>query len=317
MHSLQIPSTTRFVIGTFAVLSLLLASVFPVMAQARGQVTGTPTYSAAVVNTSVSGTTATLVSRASIQNYGGRENELFIKFIWGDGTQEIIPAMTLAGYYKSSRTVSISGFTVSHTYAVDASYPITMKFYRGSSTGAETYPKESVSFSLRTENSDSVCRNGVDDDRDYLTDKSDSDCARFMVVENTLPLCTDGIDNDLNGKKDFYDPSCKPFLPPEDTLELCSDGLDNDYDGRVDLDDENCGPFGGPTEDTLELCRDGIDNDYDGKIDGRDSSCFPFNEPEDDEITCTDGIDNDYNGFMDRQEGACTPFFMGGWQVFF
>lgn len=306
----------RFAVVTGAIVSLVMLSVMPSLAVA-GEVVGTPTYSATVANTSMNGNTATLISRASVQNYGGKENQLFVKFIWGDGTQDLYPAQSLSGYYKSSKTITISNFTVNHTYAVDTSYPITMKFYRGSLKGAESYPKEIASFSLRTENTDALCRNGIDDDRDYSRDKSDSDCARFMVAEDTLALCTDGIDNDLNGKTDFYDPSCKPFLPPEDTLELCSDGLDNDYDGRVDLDDENCGPFGGPTEDTLELCRDNIDNDYDGKIDGRDSSCFPFNEAEDDEITCTDGIDNDYNGIKDRQEGACTPFFSTSWQIFF
>lgn len=296
-------------VSAITALALLGSSsfLFPSFAQAGSSktTTSTPgTYSVATINASVSGNTLSLLGRASVTNYDGKENELYMKFIWGDGTEEIVKAQSLPVYYKSSKTITLTGWTRTHTYASDTSNVVTVKFYRGSSTGGETFPKEIATTIIRTENTDTLCRNGIDDDRDNKTDVSDTDCARFMIVETTLELCSDGIDNDLNGTTDLADLSCKAYLPPENTEEMCSDGIDNDKDGTIDLRDPSCAEFV-PPENTAETCMDGVDNDLDGKTDLKDSDCAPFLTPENTPELCTDGIDNDENGLMDGQEGSC------------
>jgi len=271
-----------------------------------------PVYSVGITSADIVGSTLTLGGRATISNFKGKEAVQFVKFAWGDGKTEIVTALSLPTYYKSSGSISILAWTKSHVYATNGSYTVTVTVYRGSATGAEAYPLERASITLQTENSIARCTDGLDNDRDGKKDFVDADCAPYKVPETTLELCSDGRDNDGNGLKDLYDPSCVAFVPAENTLETCSDGIDNNYNGKVDLADDSCDAFR-PDENTLELCRDTVDNDYDGKTDGYDSDCWPYNVPENTEETCGDGIDNDYNGIRDRQEGACTPFFNVGW----
>lgn len=278
---------------------------------------GAPAYAVRVTTADFATSTLAIGGYASINNFGGKESEQWVKFSWGDGQTEIVSASALPTYYKTSRSISIPGWSKSHVYAnPSVSYTVTVIVYRGNAKGAEIYPTEKAVFTIVTENTKAVCTDAIDNDKDGKKDLADTDCAPFLEPETTLELCSDGIDNDNNGKVDLYDPSCVAFVPAEDTLETCSDGIDNNYNGKIDLFDDTCEAFR-PDENTLELCRDGVDNDYDGKKDGVDSDCYPYNEPEDDEQTCTDGIDNDYNGFFDRQEGACTPFFIPSYVFFF
>lgn len=93
------------------------------------------------------------------------------------------------------------------------------------------------------------------------------DVANSKRSENTDKLCSDGIDNDWNGLTDCDDPACKVFdycktgitkePPPRPAnfdklpaaarraqlaaeLEACSDGIDNDKNGRSDCDEYQC-----------------------------------------------------------------------------
>jgi hypothetical protein len=121
-----------------------------------------------------------------------------------------------------------------------------------------------------------ICRNGVDDDNDKLTDCADDDCS-FVCGEN----CTDGIDNDRDGKVDCADEGCDGQC-----AEVCDDGRDNDGDGMTDcLDPGDCGSV------CPESCDDDVDNDNDGATDCLDSDC-------------TSTCDNDSDGYFSVDLGG-------------
>jgi arylsulfatase A-like enzyme len=86
--------------------------------------------------------------------------------------------------------------------------------------------------------------------------------------------CQDGIDNDRDGLTDMVDPGCA--APSDDSEHApnqpCDDGIDNDGDGRSDAElplgafgDLGCGSAFATTESPA--CQDGLDNDGDGAID--------------------------------------------------
>jgi hypothetical protein len=143
-----------------------------------------------------------------------------------------------------------------------------------------------------------VCNDGVDNDRDGLTDCGDADCARLTYCAPSVTLygvpitppvgpevCTDGIDNDRDGLVDLADSDCGSmpeyaavFTRPED----CDDGVDNDRDGATDCGDADCrnvsgcfavAPAYGVPFVRAEICGDGVDNDRDGRTDCADSDC--------------------------------------------
>jgi hypothetical protein len=90
------------------------------------------------------------------------------------------------------------------------------------------------------------------------------------------PSCTDGLDNDRDGLTDFEEDGCLRPEGPEGDF-TCADASDNDRDGLIDGADPGCqsdaapvpeGPAGDPT------CSDRIDNDRDGLIDSFDLDCL-------------------------------------------
>ncbi|RIL05000.1 MAG: hypothetical protein DCC71_12000 [Proteobacteria bacterium] len=83
-----------------------------------------------------------------------------------------------------------------------------------------------------------ACWDGLDDDRDGLTDFPDDPGCSGNTDEtersDALP-CDDGADNDGDGLADLDDPACQtPTSPVENPK--CDDDLDNDGDGGVDWD---------------------------------------------------------------------------------
>lgn len=288
---------------------LLLAS--PIAALAKGGVDTSPSlpplpagYSIRVTNTSVAGKTVTVSGTASVSGFVGREDAQFVKFVWGDGQEEVTKAMAMPNYLKSSSNLYISSWTKVHTYAADGQKTITAKIYHGSTTGAEAYPNELKAVTVQTENTLASCTDRLDNDSDTFRDLNDGDCASFKTPETTLALCSDNFDNDNNGKTDLYDANCAPFVPKENTQLACGDGVDNDLDGRTDLADPDCASFI-PTENDALVCADGIDNDLDGKKDLYDNDCAAFRPGENDADVCKDGIDNDYDGMIDGRDSDC------------
>ncbi|MDI7270062.1 MAG: MopE-related protein, partial [Myxococcota bacterium] len=122
--------------------------------------------------------------------------------------------------------------------------------------------------------------------------------------------CDDGLDNDCDTRTDRTDPDCEPCVP-----ELC-DGLDNDCDGLVDEDFDldfdplHCGRCryacpGRPN--AVPICVLGECDiacvagweDRDGLVaNGCETVCAPGADPSA-ETTC-DGVDNDCDGLTDE-----------------
>ena len=174
-----------------------------------------PVYSITPVGAVMEGSTLTLTGRAAITNFAGREDEQFMKFSWGDGTTEIVKAMSIPSYYKSSKNITLSAWNKSHIYAKpEIAFTVTVTLYHGSSKGSESYPKALARSVLQTENMESGCLDGIDNDRDNTKDLADADCEQFQKVENSLELCGDGFEQTTySGTADLTDPNCAPFIP--------------------------------------------------------------------------------------------------------
>ncbi len=90
------------------------------------------------------------------------------------------------------------------------------------------------------------CSDGIDNDKDGLTDCADPDCEGSAVCgpEDTDARCNDKVDNDGDGFVDCEDKDCSPFCPepviPSRKERNCSDKIDNDGDGLTDCEDPDC-----------------------------------------------------------------------------
>ena len=96
-----------------------------------------------------------------------------------------------------------------------------------------------ITVSVRIEDGtvEQDCDDGLDDDRDGLTDCDDSDCATALAC--ATEDCDNGLDDDGDGKTDCADSDCATWpacLPPEN----CGNGLDDDDDGKTDCADLDC-----------------------------------------------------------------------------
>jgi hypothetical protein len=91
------------------------------------------------------------------------------------------------------------------------------------------------------------------------------DCDRAATSET---LCDDGVDNDRNGDTDCLDLACSGTAACVEAE--CSDRIDNDGDGRTDCADDDCDLQAACIE---TLCDDRADNDGDGLVDCADDDC--------------------------------------------
>lgn len=139
---------------------------------------------------------------------------------------------------------------------------------------------------------ESACDDGVDNDRDGMTDCADSDCtaeARCQPgggSENTNARCSDWVDNDGDGAVDCDDRDCEgPGVTvckgswkgpldtgggaqaeaPVDDIPQLGEGMS--VEDLIGTGDDKDG------ERNNMLCSDGLDNDGDGKIDCADFGC--------------------------------------------
>lgn len=172
-----------------------------------------------------------------------------------------------------------------------------------------------------------ACTDGVDNDRDGLTDfPAEPGCEGPEDDDEADPAvpaeCSNREDDDGNGYIDYpADPGCAGAGDPDETAE-CRDGLDNDGNGFADYDrdgdgfrdfnaDPACACAADPREAADAECADFCDNDGDGLVDLEDPGCAgdpagaqEFNVPH-----CRDGIDNDDDGATDfpNDPGCPTP----------
>ena len=188
----------------------------------------------------------------------------------------------------------------------------------------------------KAENTEDLCKDGIDNDGNGLVDCKDDGCKSFAFCqeaeagkEDTLVACQDGNDNDGDGLVDCDDSDCQVFAicqkKAENTEALCKDGLDNDGDGLSDCADPDCAAFDHckPKENTEALCSDEVDNDGDDFVDCNDSDCLVFEHcaayriAENSAELCSDGIDNDVDGVKDCDSISCKHFdvCMGGGKV--
>lgn len=103
---------------------------------------------------------------------------------------------------------------------------------------------------------DPDCRDGSDpSEAGPLTARPSAELAAITGFPSGVHSCGDGLDNDRDGLTDTDDPSCIDADSDGEDLPACNDGLDNDLDGLTDTDDESCygafdlsegqlGPFG-------------------------------------------------------------------------
>ncbi len=148
------------------------------------------------------------------------------------------------------------------------------------------------------------CDDGVDQDRDGLTDCEDPDCRGTAACggpDNAETDCSNGLDDDDDGSTDCLDRDCADSAECTG-VEVCDDGTDNDEDGLTDCNDSDCADDASCTG--IEICDDGTDNDQDGYTDCNDSDCSASaycNGPE----ICDDGVDNDQDGYTDCGDTDC------------
>jgi hypothetical protein len=65
-------------------------------------------------------------------------------------------------------------------------------------------------------------------------------CDVVQLKEDSKAVCANGIDDDKNGLTDCQDPNCWDSGDCEVTFDFCRDGIDNDNNGLVDCEQSSC-----------------------------------------------------------------------------
>ncbi len=116
--------------------------------------------------------------------------------------------------------------------------------FKGQSARSETPDIEKVLLSeAETENTPSLCSDGIDNDQDGYTDCDDQDCNIFAVcVKSPDSLSKETIAIDSEQEQAVDNSTVKtsvPFFQPERGRQ-CSDGSDNNGDGLIDCEETYC-----------------------------------------------------------------------------
>ncbi|MGC4115606.1 MAG: hypothetical protein QM765_13575 [Myxococcales bacterium] len=162
------------------------------------------------------------------------------------------------------------------------------------------------------ENTDDLCKDGIDNDGDGHSDCDDYDCCKYGVPAQGINVCTAGTCG--GGTRDAGTVAPKDAGstgPNETTDDLCKDGIDNDGDTFTDCDDFDCCKYGVPAQGinvcTAGTCGGGT-RDAGTVAPGRDASL-----PENTDELCKDGIDNNGNTYIDCADySCCRPGTDGG-----
>ena len=153
-----------------------------------------------------------------------------------------------------------------------------------------------------------ICNNGIDDDRDGITDCFDPDCLGLPAcIGGSESDCDNSLDDDADGRTDCADPDCAADPACAGRTEIrCADGLDDDADGLADCADPDCAADPACAGRTETRCADGLDDDGDGLADcadpdcARDPACAGRTE-----TRCADGLDDDGDGLTDCADPDC------------
>ncbi len=154
-----------------------------------------------------------------------------------------------------------------------------------------------------------ICNDGIDNDKDGLTDCNDSDCAYDAACPPRPEICDDGIDNDRDGSTDCNDYDCRndaacSGTAPEPLSEICDNYIDDDNNGLADCNDPACFTYSACSSKT-EICNNYIDDDGNGLADCNDPSCFTSSACSSKTEICDNYIDDDGNGLADCNDPAC------------
>lgn len=144
-----------------------------------------------------------------------------------------------------------------------------------------------------------LCSDGVDNDRDGLTDGDDDGCtdsdgdvvsdpAEMLLGSDPLNAGSFPEDSRLDTVLEFNG------LP----IFFCADSVDNDGDGLTDGDDPGCTPIGSDGDDF----DDATEKRYGS--DPSDAASVPEHEIPN-PGSCSDGVDNDLDGLTDGDDPAC------------
>ncbi|NMC69339.1 MAG: hypothetical protein GYA57_04625 [Myxococcales bacterium] len=150
-----------------------------------------------------------------------------------------------------------------------------------------------------------ICNNGIDDDRDGITDCFDPDCVGLPAcIGGGETDCDNSLDDDHDGVADCDDPDCFYDLACAASAERdCADGLDDDGDGLTDCEDRDCASS--PACRELD-CANGVDDDGDGSTDCGDPDCAALPEcGARVERDCANGVDDDGDGSTDCGDADC------------
>jgi hypothetical protein len=160
-------------------------------------------------------------------------------------------------------------------------------FDKFKASGSET---RTVFVGAQTENDETLCKDGLDNDFDGNADKDDFNCASFYNTAPTINLLGDNpFTFSIGGT---YSESGFTVSDNEQKISTTSVVVSNNistttlgtYFVKYSIQD-NGGLFGyatrtvvvaTTTENTSVKCSDNLDNDGDGKVDLSDSDCSPF-----------------------------------------
>lgn len=145
-----------------------------------------------------------------------------------------------------------------------------------------------------TQQTETNCTDGVDDDGDMVYDCGDHDCHEAKVCkpdggpENSEARCTDWVDNDEDGYLDCEDHDCNG-------VDACMGSWDRARKGQVVDGDTSTGDPG--VTGSGELGEGEVEEDLRGRGADKDGERTDF--------FCADGFDNDGDGFTDCDDIGC------------
>jgi hypothetical protein len=96
-----------------------------------------------------------------------------------------------------------------------------------------------INVSYTTEDTETNCSDGLDNDSDGYTDCLDSNCDSFSeLITCGVGVCSNTGELTCSGGSEIN--TCQPGLPAENQEVTCNDELDNDCDGFTDCADSDC-----------------------------------------------------------------------------
>lgn len=280
-----------------------------------------------------------ITSVTHLGNYGsgwGTVNALG----WQDGTntfyahfgsENAVRTYTLSGegtFTPSANAYSSGGWGAMNSLALyrDGSFHAhfgtsnALNGYNGAKTitgGGWGQQRAAMGGSLRLENHDAVCRDGIDNDQDGLIDSVDPDCANFYVCTGTAPVITSN-----NGDPLALNLASGSVVITNVDASDAEDGAETNLTYNLSGDDaalfeidtageltfkaapDHTSPQDADTDNSYELIVTVMDSA--GLVDtqGISVTVIAATDTDDDGIPDATDLDNDNDGFLDADEGT-------------